>query len=117
MRMFKMMATSTISLCPVRMGAEGSVDCLWSAFILNAEMLGLGELTADVSKTAEPFFKLHGFYVVERPSWGNSPKRSHAQAAEVNPAEFQPYMHMIIGGRALHLRKKSSQRELFLNRC
>lgn len=28
--------------------------------------LGLTELTSDVSKTAEPFFILHGFQVVER---------------------------------------------------
>jgi len=28
--------------------------------------LGLTELTSDVSKTAEPFFTLHGFHVVER---------------------------------------------------
>ncbi len=28
--------------------------------------LGLTELTSDVSKTAEPFFALHGFDVVER---------------------------------------------------
>lgn len=31
-----------------------------------AMSLGLTELTSDVSKTAEPFFTLHGFYVVER---------------------------------------------------
>ena len=31
-----------------------------------AESLGLKELTSDVSKTAEPFFALHGFKVVER---------------------------------------------------
>ncbi|VTU27876.1 hypothetical protein H4CHR_02088 [Variovorax sp. PBS-H4] len=31
-----------------------------------AEILGLGELTADVSKTAEPFFAGSGFQVVER---------------------------------------------------
>jgi len=28
--------------------------------------LGLTELTSNVSKTAEPFFALHGFHVVER---------------------------------------------------
>jgi putative acetyltransferase len=31
-----------------------------------AELLGLTELTSDVSMTAEPFFALHGFKVVER---------------------------------------------------
>ncbi|MDM0019390.1 GNAT family N-acetyltransferase [Variovorax saccharolyticus] len=31
-----------------------------------AEALGLAELSSDVSKTAEPFFALHGFHVVER---------------------------------------------------
>ena len=31
-----------------------------------AESLGLSELTSDVSKTAEPFFALHGFKVTER---------------------------------------------------
>ncbi|MBV7598464.1 MULTISPECIES: GNAT family N-acetyltransferase [Aeromonas] len=31
-----------------------------------ARLLGIGELTADVSKTAEPFFALHGFHVEER---------------------------------------------------
>lgn len=31
-----------------------------------AKRLGLAELTSDVSRTAEPFFALHGFEVVER---------------------------------------------------
>lgn len=31
-----------------------------------AKLLGIGELTSDVSKTAEPFFVRHGFYVVKR---------------------------------------------------
>lgn len=31
-----------------------------------AKSLGLSELTSDVSTTAEPFFALHGFKVVER---------------------------------------------------
>lgn len=31
-----------------------------------ANSLGLTELTSNVSKTAEPFFALHGFHVVER---------------------------------------------------
>lgn len=31
-----------------------------------ARSLGLTELTSNVSKTAEPFFALHGFHVVER---------------------------------------------------
>lgn len=31
-----------------------------------AKLLGIGELTADVSKTAEPFFLRHGFEVVTR---------------------------------------------------
>lgn len=31
-----------------------------------AKSLGLSELTSDVSMTAEPFFALHGFKVVER---------------------------------------------------
>lgn len=31
-----------------------------------AAALGLTELRSDVSKTAEPFFRLHGFEVVER---------------------------------------------------
>ena len=31
-----------------------------------ARLLGLSELTSDVSMTAEPFFALHGFKVVER---------------------------------------------------
>ena len=31
-----------------------------------AQSLGLVELTSNVSKTAEPFFALHGFHVVER---------------------------------------------------
>lgn len=31
-----------------------------------AKLLGISELTSHVSKTAEPFFVLHGFYVVER---------------------------------------------------
>ncbi|MFJ2989593.1 GNAT family N-acetyltransferase [Collimonas sp. NPDC087041] len=31
-----------------------------------AKLLGVDELTSQVSKTAEPFFVLHGFHVVER---------------------------------------------------
>ena len=31
-----------------------------------ARSLGLPELTSNVSKTAEPFFALHGFHLVER---------------------------------------------------
>lgn len=31
-----------------------------------ARLLGLNELTSNVSKTAEPFFLRHGFYVVKR---------------------------------------------------
>ena len=31
-----------------------------------AKLLGLTELTSDVSKTTEPFFAIHGFHVVER---------------------------------------------------
>lgn len=31
-----------------------------------ARSLGLAELTSNVSRTAEPFFALHGFHVVER---------------------------------------------------
>ncbi|MCB5196946.1 GNAT family N-acetyltransferase [Deefgea salmonis] len=31
-----------------------------------AKRLGVSELTSDVSKTAEPFFVLHGFHVEER---------------------------------------------------
>lgn len=31
-----------------------------------ARSLGLTELTSNVSKTAEPFFAIHGFHVVER---------------------------------------------------
>ncbi|MCS3456664.1 putative acetyltransferase [Aeromonas sp. BIGb0405] len=31
-----------------------------------ARLLGIDELTADVSKSAEPFFALHGFHVEER---------------------------------------------------
>lgn len=31
-----------------------------------AKLLGISELTADVSKTAEPFFLRHGFQVMER---------------------------------------------------
>lgn len=31
-----------------------------------AKLLGIEELTSDVSKTAESFFELHGFHVVQR---------------------------------------------------
>lgn len=31
-----------------------------------AKLLGISELTSEVSKTAEPFFQRHGFQVVER---------------------------------------------------
>ncbi|MNP56830.1 hypothetical protein D3C76_1515900 [compost metagenome] len=31
-----------------------------------ARLLGIDELTSDVSKTAEAFFELHGFHVVRR---------------------------------------------------
>ena len=31
-----------------------------------AKLLSVSELTSDVSKTAEPFFVLHGFHVAER---------------------------------------------------
>lgn len=31
-----------------------------------AKLLGIGEITSDVSKTAEPFFVRHGFHVVKR---------------------------------------------------
>src|SRR3546814_6868699 len=34
--------------------------------LFRAITLGLAELTSNVSKTAEPFFALHGFQVVER---------------------------------------------------
>ena len=31
-----------------------------------AQLLGIAEMTSDVSKTAEPFFLRHGFQVVKR---------------------------------------------------
>jgi len=34
--------------------------------LAEATSLGLGDLTADVSVTAEPFFARHGFTVVDR---------------------------------------------------
>jgi putative acetyltransferase len=45
---------------------QGVGTLLMSRIHDEAELLGISELTADVSKTAEPFFLHHGFQVVER---------------------------------------------------
>jgi putative acetyltransferase len=45
---------------------QGIGTLLMSRIHDEAELLGISELTADVSKTAEPFFLRHGFQVVER---------------------------------------------------
>jgi putative acetyltransferase len=45
---------------------QGIGTMLMERVFQEAESLGLTELTADVSKTAEPFFLRHGFQVVER---------------------------------------------------
>lgn len=45
---------------------QGVGTLLMSRIHDEANLLGISELTADVSKTAEPFFLRHGFQVVER---------------------------------------------------
>lgn len=47
-------------------GGRGIGRRLMQRIHVEAMSLGLTELTSDVSKTAEPFFTLHGFQVVER---------------------------------------------------
>lgn len=47
-------------------GRQGIGIRLMARIHEEARSLGLTELTSDVSKTAEPFFALHGFQVVER---------------------------------------------------
>lgn len=47
-------------------GRQGIGTRLMARIHKEAISLGLTELTSDVSKTAEPFFALHGFHVVER---------------------------------------------------
>lgn len=39
---------------------------LMNRILEEAHLMGVCELTSNVSKTAEPFFKLHGFHVEER---------------------------------------------------
>lgn len=45
---------------------QGVGTLLMNRIHAEAELLGISELTADVSKTAEPFFLHHGFHVVGR---------------------------------------------------
>jgi len=45
---------------------QGIGSSLMNRIHEEARALGVEELTSDVSKTAEPFFALHGFHVVER---------------------------------------------------
>lgn len=45
---------------------QGVGTLLMSRIHDEAARLGISQLTADVSKTAEPFFLHHGFHVVER---------------------------------------------------
>lgn len=47
-------------------GRKGIGRSLMKRIHEEAKLLGLTELTSDVSKTAEPFFSIHGFHVVER---------------------------------------------------
>src|SRR3546814_645367 len=47
-------------------GGQGIGKMLMARIQKEAITLGLAELTSNVSKTAEPFFALHGFQVVER---------------------------------------------------
>lgn len=47
-------------------GRRGIGRSLMERIHEEAKLLGLTELTSDVSKTAEPFFAIHGFHVVER---------------------------------------------------
>lgn len=47
-------------------GRQGIGKRLMARIHEEALCLGLTDLTSDVSKTAEPFFALHGFQVVER---------------------------------------------------
>jgi putative acetyltransferase len=49
-------------------GRQGIGTRLMARIHQEARSLGLTELTSHVSKTAEPFFALHGFEVVERRS-------------------------------------------------
>ncbi len=45
---------------------RGVGTLLMSRIHEEAKLLGVGELRSEVSKTAEPFFVLHGFQVLER---------------------------------------------------
>ncbi|MHC2148671.1 GNAT family N-acetyltransferase [Pseudomonas sp. 210_17 TE3656] len=45
---------------------QGIGTLLMNRIHKEARLLGIYELTSDVSKTAEPFFELHGFHVVRR---------------------------------------------------
>lgn len=45
---------------------QGVGTLLMNRIVDEAQRSGLDELTSNVSKTAEPFFLRHGFYVVER---------------------------------------------------
>lgn len=47
-------------------GRKGIGSSLMMRIHEEAKLMGLAELTSDVSKTAEPFFAMHGFHVVER---------------------------------------------------
>lgn len=46
-------------------GLKGIGRSLMKKIHEEAKLLGLTELTSDVSKTAEPFFAIHGFHVIE----------------------------------------------------
>ncbi|CAL62586.1 Putative acetyltransferase [Herminiimonas arsenicoxydans] len=45
---------------------QGIGSLLMNRIHEEASLIGIDELTSDVSKTAEPFFVLHGFHVVQR---------------------------------------------------
>lgn len=45
---------------------QGVGSLLMNRIHEEAKILGISELTSNVSKTAEPFFLKHGFHVVER---------------------------------------------------
>lgn len=47
-------------------GRKGIGSSLMKRILEEAKLLDLTELTSDVSKTAESFFAIHGFHVVER---------------------------------------------------
>ena len=45
---------------------SGIGSALMRRILIQARCLGITTLSSNVSKTAEPFFKAHGFFIVER---------------------------------------------------